>query len=163
MSRKAIATAIYIAFVFLATPYFTGDLKGEGGETAVIDLLAPLGLAVAPMLILAALASQLSAAVADINGSSGLLAENLRQWVSVRLGYVVTVIAALGLTWTANIYEIISYASRAFVAYYALQSLLALISTWRGGKPQRTARLAVFALAFGLALFILIFAAPASA
>lgn len=160
---QAIATAIYIAFVFLATPYFSGDLKAEGGETAVIDLLAPLGLAVAPMLILAALASQLSAAVADINGSSGLLAENLRQWVSVRLGYVVTVVAALGLTWTANIYEIISYASRAFVAYYALQSLLALISTWRKGKHRPTAPLAVFALAFGLALFILVFAAPASA
>jgi hypothetical protein len=160
---QAIATAIYISFVFLATPYFSGELKTSGAETAVIDLLAPLGLMVTPMLILAALASQLSAAVADINGSSGLLSENLTKWVTVKLGYVVTVAVALLLTWTSNIYEIISYASRAFVAYYALQSLLAVITVWRENGAKRPAQLVGFAAAFVLALVILAFAAPASA
>ena len=161
-AAQLIATGIYIAFILLATPYFTGGLKAEGGETAVIDLLAPLGLAVAPLLIIAALASQLSAAVADINGSSGLLSENLSRWINVRTGTLVTVGAALLLTWTANIYEIISYASRAFVAYYALQSLMALISEYRKDRTNRM-RLALFGGAFGLAVFILVFAAPASA
>jgi len=159
---QVIATGIYVAFIVLATPYFGVGLKAEGGETAIIDLLAPLGLAVAPALIIAALASQLSAAVADLNGSGGLLIESLGKWLSLKWGYAVTIIVALVITWTANIYEIISYASRAFVAYYALQSLQALMTAWFKGDNRNKWRVGLFGGSLFLALATLVFAQAAS-
>ena len=42
------------------------------------------------------------------------------------------------LTWTANVFEIISYASRAFALYYALQSAIAASVAWHqpGHRPR---------------------------
>ena len=71
-----LSTAIYLAFMLLITRYFSGDLAPEGGETAIIDMLAPLGALVMPVIIIMALASQLSAAVADTSGAGGLISES---------------------------------------------------------------------------------------
>ncbi|MCP5265202.1 MAG: hypothetical protein H6934_03790 [Burkholderiaceae bacterium] len=126
-----IATLVYVVFVFLITHLFHDGPVGPGGETAIIDMLRPVGVAVAPLLIAAALASQSSAAVADMTGASGLLAEVSRGRLPVKAGNLVTALAAIGITWGADIYEIILYASKAFVVYYALQSLQATLSSLR--------------------------------
>jgi hypothetical protein len=154
-----ISTGIYVAFLLLAAPYFGAPLPAQGGETAIIDMLAPLGPALAPALTLAALASQLSAAVADLNGAGGLLAETPVKWLTQQRGYIVTMVAALALTWTSNLYEIITYASKAFVLYYGLQSLQAALIAGRN-RPMRAA---VFGAASVLAVVIVAFATPAAA
>ena len=45
------------------------------------------------------------------------------------------VAAGIGLTWTSDIFAIISYASRAFAGYYALQAALAALRV--GPGPRR--------------------------
>ena len=161
--RKAqwIATGVYLVFMLLVTQYFTGELPPDGGETQIIDLLRPVGLLVAPLIIVMALASQLSAAVADLNGAGGLIAETSGKRFSVKTGYLVTAIFAIFVTWIGNIYEIITLASKAFVLYYGLQSLQATLSALRIGGKGRVLRALFFGFGVLLSLVIIIFAVPA--
>jgi len=154
------ASAIYLVFVLLVTRYFAGNLPEQGGETAIIDMLADLGPALAPLIIAMALASQLSAAVADLNGAGGLLAETFQHRIKVKIGNLVTALAALGITWAADIYRIIAYASKAFVAYYALQCALATIRAWRAGDRGQAC---LFVAGIAIALIVIVFAEPANA
>ncbi|MGD1877537.1 MAG: hypothetical protein ACFB13_08570 [Kiloniellaceae bacterium] len=154
-----IATAIYLVFILLITRYFTDGLPTEGGETAIIDMLTPVSAVIAPLIIIAALASQLSAAVADLNGAGGLLAEIFGQRVTVNLGNVVTAAVAIAVTWAANIYEIIAYASQAFVAYYALQAAQAALAAHRRQQPGLAA---LYGGGVVIALVIIAFATPVS-
>lgn len=155
-----IATGVYLVFILLITAYFRDGLPAQGGETAIIDMLGPIGAAVGPLIILTALASQLSAAVADMNGAGGLIAEASGKRLRVRYGNLATAVAAIGVTWAGDIYQIITYASKAFVAYYALQCLQATVSAWRLKRFPMA-----IACAFGviLALAVIAFAVPAEA
>jgi len=152
-----LSTAIYLVFILLLTPFFTGDLPAEGGETEIITLLAPLGAVVGPLIIFAALASQISAAIADMNGAGGLLAVASERHLSVRVGYLLTAAAALLITWTASILDIIVYASKAFVIYYGLQSGLAALACWRSDKKNRIVKSSVFAGGVIFSLLVLVF------
>ena len=79
-----------------------------------------------PVLIaVAAIGSQFSAAVADTGGAGGLIAELTGHRLKPGGAYVILVGAGLVLTWTADVFQIISYASRAFAAYYGLQAAIA--------------------------------------
>ncbi len=158
---QLLSSAIYIAFILLATPFFTNGLPAQGGETAIIDMLQPLGTVVAPLIILAALASQLSAAVADMNGANGLLETSVARRLPVRAGYLVTAAVAVAITWTANIYEIIVYASKAFVFYYALQCALATLVSLRHSDGYSRVRALLFASGVALSLLVLAFGIPA--
>ena len=162
-SAQIISTVIYIAFVFLATPFFTADAPASGGETAIIDLLAPLGMAVAPLIIMTALASQLSAAVADLNGAGGLIVSASAGRVAMAVGYALTAAAAIAITWIANIYEIIAYASKAFVLYYGLQSIVALVTMSHSGGWRRLLQSGLFGFAVLVSIAVLIFGIPADA
>jgi len=153
-----LSTAIYLSFMLLVTPYFAAVLPTDGVETAIIDMLAPLGALVMPAIVLMALASQLSAAVADTSGAGGLISEATKRKVSVNIGHLVTALAAIAITWVADIYQIITYASQAFVTYYALQSLQATMSAWRLGRRWRAA---VYAVGIVIALLVVVFAIPA--
>ncbi len=153
-----LSTAIYIVFVLLITSYFKNGLPEEGGETAIIDMLAPIGFALAPVIIIAALASQFSAAVADMNGAGGLLSESSNGHLPVKIGDLVTALVAIAIVWAANIYEIIAYASKAFVIYYALQAAQAALAARRNGDHGLTA---LFVFVGLLAITIALFAAPA--
>lgn len=153
-----ISTAIYIVFILLITSYFTDRIEATGGETAIIDILSPLSFAVGGVIIVMALSSQLSAAVADINGAAGLLAEGTGHRIPVAVGNGLTAFAAVAITWAANIYEIIAYASKAFVIYYALQSALAAVAAWRRGDKGWAA---LYGVAVVIAVGIVVFAEPA--
>lgn len=163
LGAQLLASAIYISFIVLSTPFFDSQLPAVGGETQIVNMLMPLGVLVAPAIILMALASQLSAAVADLNGAGGLISETSGKRLSVALGYGVTAAAAIVITWMGNIYEIITYASKAFVLYYGLQSVQAGLSAYtsrhRGG--------ALWAIIYwggaALALVIVLFAVPVQA
>lgn len=156
---QIIASAIYVAFILLITAYFTGEPPG-GETTAIIDMLAPLGMALAPMVILAALASQLSAAVADTNGAGGLLSEVTGGRLSVNLGNAATAAVAIFIIWVADIYEIIAFASQAFALYYALESAQAAYSAYR---RQRFGRMTLFIASTALAVLVVTVAIPAKA
>ncbi len=155
-----LSTLIYVGFILLTTRFFTPDISLEGGETAIIDILAPIGAVIGPVIILAALASQSSAAIADTNGAGGLLAEASNKRISVKIGNATTAAAAIAITWAADIYQIIAYASKAFVLYYAIQCLQATAAAVRA---RRWAHVGLFSAALLLATGIVIFAAPADA
>ncbi len=156
-----ISTGIYIVFILLATRYFDGTLPESGGETAIIDLLRPVGFLVVPLLIAAAMASQLSAAVADMSGSGGLLSEVFSQKLNARVGYGLAAVAAILIVWWADIFQIITFASKAFLLYYGLQSAQAVLAIREGRSSAGTARGLIYAGAGAFAVLVIIFAIPA--
>jgi len=156
---QLLSTAIYFIFILLITPFFSNTLPSAGSETEIITLLSPLGTAVGPLIIFAALASQISAAIADMNGSGGLIAGATNRGIPVKAGYLMTALVALTITWQASILEIIVYASKAFVIYYGLQSCLATYVCWQT-KPKPLTRLCLFSCATLLCVAVLIFGIP---
>jgi hypothetical protein len=151
---QIISTLIYVAFIMLISPFFATELPGTGGETAIIDMLLPLGGMVGPLIIFAALMSQFSAAVADLNGASGLMSTLSKARLSTGVGYLVVAVAATAITWTGNIYTIIAYASKAFAIYYALQCAVAVLMAY---KRQDYGRACLFALGIFIALAVIVF------
>jgi len=154
---QLLSTAIYLLYILLLTPFFTGNLPALGGETEIITMLAPLGAVVGPLIIFAALASQISAAIADMNGAGGLLAVASEHHLSTRVGYLLTAAVALLITWTSGILDIIVYASKAFVIYYGLQSGLAALASWRSKQGHYIGRTLLFTAGVILSLLVLIF------
>jgi len=130
-----IAAAIYMIYIVLLSYVFVAGTI-PFSETAIIPLMKIVAPILPMLLVGAALAAQFSAAVADTAGSGGLLSELTRNRVSPRMGY--TVLAAIGLvlTWTANVFEIITIASRAFAAYYAIQACIAAAGSWYQGRRR---------------------------
>ena len=134
-----LSMAIYLTYVgFAGLDFAATSLPLK--ETAIIGMMQPIATVLPILLVVAALAAQFSAAVADTNGCGGLTQEMSKGRVSSRLAYVALAALALGLTWAADIYQIISYASRGFAVYYALQCALASrLSHDQGNAPWRTA------------------------
>ena len=153
---QLLSAAIYLLFIGLSLPLLNGFHEPRS-ETALITLSAIVSPILPAMLIVAALMSQFSAAVADTAGSGGLLSEFSRQRLSPRLAYIVVVVLAIILIWSANIFEIITIASRAFAAYYLLQCLVALSVNY---PRRRWLQSAGFLLIAGILLLVLLFAIP---
>ena len=154
-----ISSMIYIAYIgLLAFCFPRGGLTLE--ETAIISLMEIVAPILPLILIAGALAAQFSAATADMAGSGGLVSELTGGRISSRVSYAVLAATGIVLTWQANVFEIISYASRAFALYYALQAAIASVSAWRRGAGMTAIGLGLLSL-FGLAIFI--FASPARA
>lgn len=143
-----LSTAIYLVYIgFAGLDFDAANVPLK--ETAVIGLTAPIASMLPMLLVLAALAAQFSAAVADTNGCGGLVQEMSGGRIRSRVAYVGLAMLALLLTWEANIYEIISYASRAFALYYALQCALA---TWFARARGESLR----ALGFGMLTLLML-------
>lgn len=149
-----LSTAIYMLYIILLTYAIPPDER-HLSETAIIDLMAVVAPILPLLLIAAAISAQFSAAVADTGGSGGLIAELTGGRVSTRKGYAVLVAIGLALTWVASIFEIISYASRAFALYYAIQSAIAAIGAWQnaGGRPKAVGFAALAVLGIAIAIF----------
>ncbi len=150
---QIVSAAIYMTYIGLLAYAFPPDTTPLT-ETAIIGLMGRVAPILPALLVAAALSAQFSAAVADTGGAGGLVAELTGGRVSVRQGYVVLVALGLGLTWALDIFRIISYASRAFAAYYALQAAIACLRAARGGKPLRALAFGALAL-LGVAVTVL--------
>ncbi|MEZ6045195.1 MAG: amino acid permease [Planctomycetaceae bacterium] len=137
-----ISTIIYVLYVFLMSFCFNAD-NIETSETAIIDVTRVIAPILPYLLIAAAVAAQFSAGVADTAGCGGLVAELTKEKVSGKVGYAVAMTGGLFLTWTANVFAIISYASKAFAIYYALQSLVALLVAWQHPEMKHRFRYCV--------------------
>ena len=122
-----LSTVIYMLYILLLAFVFErGALQFS--ETAIVDMMAIVAPILPVLLVAAALAAQFSAAEADTSGSGGLVAELTGGRVSARMAYVMLTGIGLALTWSAGIFDIISYASRAFAAYYGLQAFIAMLN-----------------------------------
>ncbi|MGD9865714.1 MAG: hypothetical protein AB7S99_21145 [Pseudodonghicola sp.] len=143
---QGLATLIYMVYICLLAFDFPPG-KVALSETAIIDLMQLVAPVLPVLLVAAALAAQFSAAVADTAGSGGLVAELTRGRVSSRQAYALLVAVGLLLTWSADVFQIISYASRAFALYYALQAAIAAAGAWRTpGAPWRAPAFAALAV-----------------
>ena len=151
---QIISTIIYLIFISLAVPA-TYLLKGVYTDNSLIDLVTIVApILVTPLIIVAAL-SQFSAAVADTLAATGNIKEVSQKKVSLKLGYLLVGISAVGITWSVGTMEILALASRAFALYYLLQTLVAITIS-----KSLLQRFFMSILAFML-LFITIFAIPA--
>ena len=149
---QGISAVIYLLYILLLSYAFDASAM-ELTETAIIDLMEVVAPVLSALLVAAALSAQFSAAVADTSGSGGLVSELTGRRLSHRVAYFGLVGIGLFLTWTADVFQIISYASRAFAAYYALQAGIAAVSAHEGGQPFRAAMFAGIALVAALATF----------
>ena len=145
-----IATLIYMAYLLPLSLIFTPASQAVI-ETAIIDMMGRLAPILAPLLMIAALSAQFSAALADTGGSGGLLAELTRDRIGARHGYVILGAVALILTWVGDVFSIIGYASRAFAFYYALQAAIAAAGA--GNWPKRLFFFAMALLGGAITLF----------
>jgi hypothetical protein len=151
---QLIATVVYIAIVALATPLM--GLGTPGGSDpdllALVERVVPF---LALPLVLSAVFSQLSAAVADTEAGVGNLAVLGWRPLRGRRVYVGIGAAAAALAATLGTGIVVVVASRAFALYYALQCVVAM----------RTSERAVPRVGFGLLaavmLAITLFATPA--
>ena len=152
-----LSTAIYMIYVLLLTYAFDAH-SVPLTETAIVDMMKIVSLVLPALLIVAALSAQFSAAIADTSGAGGLVAELSGGRVSSRMAYLILVLIGLGLTWFSHIFQIISFASKAFAYYYALQCGIAAVGAVREAKqPIRGTLYGLFCL---LAFAILIFGQP---
>jgi hypothetical protein len=127
-----ISAGIYLAFILLLTP-FLGQAAQSQGVAGILDVMQLVGPGLAVMVLIGAAFSQVSAAVADSIGSSGLLCEVSRDRLSLKQAFVLAGALAIAVVWFTNPYEIIALASRAFALFYALQCVLAVMVSVRTG------------------------------
>jgi len=152
---QILSAIIYLLFIALALPLL-GDLNGRSGETAIIELSGIVASILPAMLIIAAVMSQFSAAIADTAGSGGLLSE-LSPRIAPKRGYLAVIALAIIIIWSASIFEIIAIASRAFALYYLLQCIVALlVARGQGHFIQQLG----FSVIAGILLLVVIFAIP---
>lgn len=153
-----ISTIIYMLYIGLSLVNYIGPTLGEASETAIIDQSKIIATWLPALLILAALAAQFSAAVADTNGGSGLAVEVTNGLIKSKIGIFLICLFGLGLTWLFDIFQIIALASKAFAFFYGIQCLSAIQMAY---KKKFWIRLLVFAAVFVLCLLVIIVGVPA--
>jgi hypothetical protein len=159
-----ISGAIYVLYIALMLYYFNYPLPSTGQDTAIITLSRHVATILPIMLVTLALIAQFDAAVADAQGGSGLLEELSRKRITQGMGYVVIAAGGLVIIWTSNVFEIITYASRAFALYYTLQSMVAAMTAFKHEDiPNRRVKFVGYALVASIALSVVLFGIPAEA
>lgn len=135
------AASIYIGFVAVATPVM-GLGTSAGTDNTLLDITGRVAPLLALPLVLSAVLSQFSAAIADTAAAEGNL-RTLSGWMSGPRPYLVSGTAAIVLAATVPTFTIVAVASRAFAAYYALQAVLALRTSHGIGRKIAYGSLAV--------------------
>ena len=152
-SSQIVSTVIYLVFVAAATPlmHFLGS---EVQDNGLLVLAAKAAFWLPIPLVCAAVLSQFSAAVADVVGAGGNVAESTQGRVDAQQAYMFVCGIAAVLAFASTL-TILSFASRGFAFYYFLQCLVAMNVT-----QNKAHKIAIGALAAVLA-FIPLFAVPA--
>jgi len=156
-----ISAGIYVAFVALATIFF-GTFHTIS-ETGIITLSSSVAFTLPALLIIGAVMSQFSAAVADTIGSGGLLEEVTRGHLKHQWAYAGVTLLSILLLWSSNIFSIIAYASRAFATYYMVQCTMAALHAATRGRNNHSswANFTLFAVLSIAMLTIAVFGIPA--
>lgn len=152
-----LSSAIYLAFLALLTPFLREAQHAEGvaGILDIMELVAPiLGIFV----LIGAVSSQLSAAIADSIGSGGLMVEVSRRKLGIRGAFITASALSIAVVWLTDPFSVIALSSRAFALFYAMQAVLALWVSFRTGAGGTFAR-----IGFAIVGVICIIAAAAGA
>lgn len=131
-----LSSAIYLAFLALLTPFLRQAAQTEG-VAGILDIMALVAPVMGVFVLVGAVFSQLSAAIADSIGSGGLIIEVSRRKLGVRTAFIVANALAVAVVWLTDPFEVIALSSRAFALFYAVQAVLAV---WvsrrtRSGSP----------------------------
>ncbi len=153
---QLLSAAIYLVFFLAMTPLF-GMNVGLDGVAAIVDMIAPVAAVLPVLIIVGALASQSSAAIADTLGAGGLVRDVSAKRINVRHAYLLTALIAGLVTWETDVYALITLASRCFAFYYALQCLIAAISAQRLKQPKHAAGFLILSV---VCACIVLFGAP---
>lgn len=127
-----IASAIYLAFIALLTPFLARAAATEG-VAGILDIMEFIAPALGIFVLAGAVSSQLSAAVADSIGSGGLVNEVSRRKISVPLAFTLAGALAVLVVWLTDPFQVVALSSRAFALFYAMQCVLALVVSVRSG------------------------------
>ncbi|MDX1490571.1 MAG: hypothetical protein R3332_04755 [Pseudohongiellaceae bacterium] len=156
---QIIAGIIYLLFIGLGLPLLL-EASGPVNETAIIGIAASVAVILPSLLVLAAVMSQFSAAVADTVGAGGVFSELSGFSISSRKFYLLLIVAAIVLVWTVNVFEIITLASRAFALYYFLQCLVAIKVCCNAQAGHSRFRLVAYSLIAAVLVAVIVFAVP---
>lgn len=108
------------------------------------------------LIVITAVGSQLSAAVADDAACAGLMRTFFANRFSPRWGYLMIGVATIALTWLTDVLLIISLASRAFALFYALQCGVTVVTaTSRDQLPHRRSIMVAAGALASLAITVL--------
>tara|TARA_R110000868_G_scaffold190862_1_gene434782 strand:- start:82787 stop:84019 length:1233 start_codon:yes stop_codon:yes gene_type:complete len=156
---QLITGCIFVTFTCLVYT-LSADLVEPSG-TAIIDMLDKLSPILGYIMVFAAIMSQFGAATADKVGCSSLVSELSEGRISIKSSFLIIGLLAIILTWTSNVFGIISLASRAFAFYYCLQTLQSCLAAYRmHDLPYRYLKIASFAFLSVIMLSISIFSLP---
>ena len=152
-SSQIVSTCIYLLFVAAATPlmHYLGNQVEDNG---LLILAAKASILLPIPLVIAAVFSQFSAAVADVVAGGGNVAESTQGRIDDRHAYVLICGVAVVLAFASTL-TILSFASRAFAFYYFLQCLVAI------SVSKSTAQKVAIGLLAAVLAFITLFAIPA--
>jgi len=152
-SSQLVSTVIYVVFVAAATPlmHFLGNHVEDNG---LLVLAAKVAAWLPIPLVLAAVLSQFSAAVADVVAAGGTVEESTKGRVDDRQAYVLICGIAVILAFASTL-TILSFASRAFAFYYFLQCLVAIV------VAESKAMKIIIGVLAAVLFFITLFAVPA--
>ncbi len=153
--------AIYIAFFLLAMAAVDDPSVLNGDATGIIAVLAPAASSLVVLIVIGAVFAQLSAAVADSIGAGGLIEQVTGQRIGHRHAYPVIALIGILLTWSLDIFDVITLASRAFALFYFLQCLVAAaVASKAPNVTHRAPRIVGFLVLAGLALAVVVFGIP---
>jgi hypothetical protein len=128
-----IASVIYLAFLALLTPFLAAAAAADG-VAGILDIMRMVALPLGIFVLIGAVSSQLSAAVADAIGSGGLMNEVSRRRLSVPAAFAIDSALAIAVVWLTDPFQVVAISSRAFALFYAMQCGLALLVSWRTGR-----------------------------
>lgn len=152
-SSQIVSMVIYVLFVAAATPlmHFLGGKVQDNG----LLILAQKAAEWLPIpLVIAAVLSQFSAAVADVVAAGGNVDESTQGRVDDRQAYVLVCGVAVILAFASTL-TILSFASRAFAFYYFLQCIVAI------NVAEKTWQTVAIGILAAILAFITLFAVPA--
>ncbi len=127
-----ISTVIYLGFVAMLTPFLRQAQSAEGvaGILDIMELVAPI---MGMFVLIGAVSSQLSAAIADSIGSGGLIEEVSGRRLAIRGSFIMASGMAIAVVWLTDPFEVVALSSRAFAVFYAVQAVLAFWVSRRTG------------------------------
>ncbi len=127
-----ISTVIYLAFVAMLTPFLRQAQSAEGvaGILDIMELVAPI---MGMFVLIGAVSSQLSAAIADSIGSGGLIEEVSGRRLRIRGSFIAASLLAIAVVWLTDPFEVVALSSRAFAVFYGVQAALAFWVSKRTG------------------------------
>lgn len=134
-----LSSAIYLAFLGLLTPFLRQAQHAED-VAGILDIMALVTPALGLFVLVGAVSSQLSAAIADSIGSGGLMVEVSRRKLGVRGAFIAASALSIAVVWLTDPFSVIALSSRAFALFYAMQAVLALWISFRSQAGSWLAR-----------------------